>query len=145
MIRRRWHILFGELETSRSCGSLPDGRQYGSHSLENFKASSQFNSTQLIRQMGESEQRPSELSKIELYTELNDSWVIAGRNDATEIAWIDNTSGGINGTSRRADTVEVAQRISIIHSVAEIKEFGADLDCPGLQEGETTRHVEKPS
>ena len=65
-------------------------------------------------------------SEIELHRELNDARVVARRNDASEIAWVDDLSGRIEACCWYG--VEVADRIGKVHLIEQVEDFCAEFD-----------------
>jgi hypothetical protein len=56
---------------------------------------------------------------------LNQPWIVARRDDAAEIAGVDDLPGV---RIDAADGVEVTGWIGKVHVIEEIKELGAELD-----------------
>src|SRR5690349_19508498 len=69
------------------------------------------------------------LSVIEFERELDDSRVVARRDDATERAGVDDLAGHrVDLAARRQDGVEVADGVRQIHMVEQVEELCAELD-----------------
>jgi len=66
-------------------------------------------------------------SIVELQRELDDSRVVAGRDDPPEISRIDDPTGPLINAAGR-DGVEVANRIGEVYVVEQVEEFSAELD-----------------
>src|SRR6266478_1403973 len=67
--------------------------------------------------------------KIELQRELEDSGVVACRDDASKVARIENLSRcWVNAAARGKEGVEVADRISEVRVIEQIEELSAKFD-----------------
>src|SRR5436853_7283831 len=87
--------------------------------------------------MGRVIQNPKSLI-VELECELDDSRIVARRDDATERAGIDDLAGHrVNAAARRQNRVEVADGICEIHLIQQVEELCAELEVLRLGELES--------
>ena len=65
-------------------------------------------------------------SEVDPYPQLNEPRIVAGRDDASEVAGIGYAAGvRVDAAPGRCDHVEVADRIIEVYVVEEIEELGA--------------------
>src|ERR1041385_1780277 len=64
--------------------------------------------------------------------ELNQSRIVTGRSDATEVARVTGNLTCVRIDGCCCDRAKVANRVCKIYVVKEVKKFGAELDVPGF-------------
>jgi hypothetical protein len=70
----------------------------------------------------------SKRSEIEFQRELNQPWVVAGRIDVPEFAWISFYLASVLINVFLGDGVEVADRVRKVYVIEEIEKLDSELD-----------------